>query len=339
MELQIFHGSDNINDNNSYLNKVFSLTSTLRMGGLQEKFVLLPFLFFNLMKYKPEIIIMEGSSFMPNTISVYLYSKIFNVPYIIWGLGIIPHRKPWKYRHYFEGFINFFEKQASAFLCYSSYAEDYYSKKYMKPCYCAYNSIAESNPCNNITASDLNKKYENLKKLNITFIGRLIPQKNVDLLIKTMATIKIPSHLYILGNGELKEELEELVDNLKIRNRVTFLGEIYDKETKDKIFKKTHLGVLPGLGGLAIQEMLANGIPVITSYADGTELDLIYDAKGGIFLEDMNVKTLSRSIIKFYEMKTDKKIEMGLNGLEVIKKKYNLDTVVETILNVIKSFN
>ena len=87
MELQIFHGSDNINDNNSYLNKVFSLTSTLRMGGLQEKFVLLPFLFFNLMKYKPEIIIMEGSSFMPNTISVYLYSKIFNVPYIIWNIN------------------------------------------------------------------------------------------------------------------------------------------------------------------------------------------------------------------------------------------------------------
>lgn len=339
---KVFHGSKKFPNNlklNKLFKKVFSCEIAYSMKGVSEKIIILPTLLIHLIKYKPDLIISEGSSFFPNSIYIYLYSKIFKTPYVLWSLGPIPKHEYSKIRWFFKPFIELFEKNATSFICYSIYSRNYFSKKYGKPCYCAFNSIEKRHTKSEykLIKSNINQKFAERDILNIVFIGRLIPQKKVNVLLEAISMIKaIPIHLYIIGDGNQEKELIKLTKVLKIDDKVSFLGKISEKEEKEEIFKKCHLGILPGLGGLAIQEMLWHGIPVITSSADGTELDLVKNGKGGLYLEKISNSTLSYVIVDYYKMDKDKKIQMAHNGLKIINNKYNLDMMVNSFIDAIK---
>jgi glycosyltransferase involved in cell wall biosynthesis len=340
-ELKVFSGSNPNNYNDNFLKIPFSYILNVSWGGMNEIVVIMPLMFFNILKYKPDLIITEGSSFLPNSIFILIYSKLFKIPFIVWGLGDIPNKKPWKFRFLIDPLINFYESQANAFMCYSSYGKQFYNNKYEKLCYIAYNSIEKSHSDVEYdeVKSNIYKKYSTLKNLNIVFIGRLNPQKKVEMLLNAVKMINIPFHLYIVGDGYIKDELIDLSKNLEINDKVSFLGEINDRKQKEKIFKKMHLGVLPGLGGLAIQEMLWHGIPVISSSADGTEIDLISKSKGGFYVEQMDVNSLHEAIINFYHLNEKEKVSMALRGLEVIQEKYNLDCMVKRFTDSIDNMD
>jgi glycosyltransferase involved in cell wall biosynthesis len=62
---------------------------------------------------------------------------------------------------------------------------------------------------------------------NIITVSRLSPEKRIDLVIKAVAGID-DAHLYIIGDGPLKESLSALAKNLKISDRVHFVGWVND---------------------------------------------------------------------------------------------------------------
>jgi glycosyltransferase involved in cell wall biosynthesis len=279
---------------------------------------------------------------MPNCITILVYSKLFKTPYIIWGPGSIPNKKPSRLRFFFEPAIALFRNSAHGILCYSSYAGDYYSKKYNKKCHIAYNSATTRHTESEYKKIEINihSKYQKPDKYHIVFIGRLIPQKRVDLLLSALAGIKtnIPIMLSIIGDGNAKNQLIELSRQLNISDRVNFLGEITDRREKAKIFMNAHLGVLPGLGGLAIQEMMWYGIPIIASSADGTEQELIVQSNAGIYIDEMDENKLSEAIRAFINMQCEQKVSMALNALKVVYEKYNMNSMLDafekSVINV-----
>ena len=77
------------------------------------------------------------------------------------------------------------------------------------------------------------KKDEDIKidfsttKLNLLAAGRLTYQKGFDILIRELAEIEnIDFHLYILGDGEDKEDLIQLRRDHKLDDRISFLGNV-----------------------------------------------------------------------------------------------------------------
>ena len=61
----------------------------------------------------------------------------------------------------------------------------------------------------------------------VTFIGRLVPIKRVDLLLRSVARARLagaPVRLAIVGDGKLRPQLEDLSGDLGIGDRVHFLG-------------------------------------------------------------------------------------------------------------------
>jgi glycosyltransferase involved in cell wall biosynthesis len=59
----------------------------------------------------------------------------------------------------------------------------------------------------------------------LTFVGRLVPIKRVDVLLRAVARASDPRlRLAIVGDGELRDELEALADELGIREQVWFAG-------------------------------------------------------------------------------------------------------------------
>jgi glycosyltransferase involved in cell wall biosynthesis len=114
----------------------------------------------------------------------------------------------------------------------------------------------------------------------------LIERKKVDVLIKAFGQIARSYqdvHLVIVGGGNERQSLEELAKSLNIP-RIIFVG----SKTTDvyEYFAMCNVFVLPGLGGLAINDAMVCRKPVICGCADGSEKDLIEDGVTGYIIPD-----------------------------------------------------
>lgn len=107
---------------------------------------------------------------------------------------------------------------------------------------------------------------------NYIHIGRLTPIKNQKLLVKAFAKLlerKPNSYLTIVGDGNLRKDLEKQVKDLNISNNILFLGERYDipelLSRSDAFVLTSNSEALP----MTILEAMASGKPVIATKVGG----------------------------------------------------------------------
>jgi glycosyltransferase involved in cell wall biosynthesis len=138
------------------------------------------------------------------------------------------------------------------------------------------------------------------KKNLILSIGRLTKQKDFKNLIISFSYVeKYFSNykLVIIGDGELKDNLKTLVENLKLQNKVIFTGW---KNNMDIYYKSSKLFVLnsiyEGLGNVVIDAVNYN-LPIITTNCKSGPSEIIDNGKGGYIVPIQNPKKLSSQII------------------------------------------
>jgi len=78
------------------------------------------------------------------------------------------------------------------------------------------------------------KKVEISKKFNIVAVGGLRKVKGFDELIKSVSLLPFDFHLTIIGEGDERDSLEELILNLKISDKVSLLG--FKSNIQDYLF-------------------------------------------------------------------------------------------------------
>jgi glycosyltransferase involved in cell wall biosynthesis len=112
-----------------------------------------------------------------------------------------------------------------------------------------------------------NKKDPYIKK-QVTYMGQLEKGKGVDLLIKAYALSDKSFELIILGDGSLRSNLEGLVNSYKIKDKVTFMGKVDDKDIAN-IVGSSIATVCPSRSpetfNLSALESIILGTPVIAS--------------------------------------------------------------------------
>lgn len=113
----------------------------------------------------------------------------------------------------------------------------------------------------------------------VLFVGRLQARKRIDLLLQACAALPedIQPQLTVIGEGPALGEFEKLAARLYPLAR--FPGALHGAELQP-YFEAADLFVLPGTGGLAIQEAMAHGLPVIVAEGDGTQDDLVRPGNG-----------------------------------------------------------
>ena len=106
-------------------------------------------------------------------------------------------------------------------------------------------------------------------KYLISFIGRLVPQKGIDVLIRAIPHVNsfVENCMYlIVGEGTHRERLENLSKKLNIRN-ITFAGKIHYSKIPGLI-SASDIIVLPSFGAegspRVLLETMACGKPVIS---------------------------------------------------------------------------
>lgn len=108
-------------------------------------------------------------------------------------------------------------------------------------------------------------KTRNYTKPHILSVSRLSPQKNHHILIHAIKDLDV--HLQIIGDGELRNELQNLVKKLQIEDKVTFTTSIPNDQIKE-IYQSADIFALaydPKIEGVPIPvlEALASGMPII----------------------------------------------------------------------------
>ena len=105
---------------------------------------------------------------------------------------------------------------------------------------------------------------------DLVFIGRLIREKHVDLLIRAVSILKEREpgiSCLIIGDGPERALLEGLVASCGVRENVCFTGFLPDSGEVIALMKSSRVFVLPSTRegfGIAALEALASGLPVVT---------------------------------------------------------------------------
>lgn len=131
-------------------------------------------------------------------------------------------------------------------------------------------------------------------------VGRLVPIKGQAHLIAAMPSIvqKVPSaHLVLVGNGPLRQDLEDQASRLGIADRVHFAGL---REDVASCLADFDLFVLPSLNegmGRALVEAMAMRLPVIASDVSGIR-DLVEDERTGLRVPAGDADALASACIR-----------------------------------------
>lgn len=118
-------------------------------------------------------------------------------------------------------------------------------------------------------------------------VGRLIKSKQFDLLIEIWRHIPKQHHLYIVGSGELKHDLEKLIDDYKLEN-----VHIMDFMVRNQLFEFYSVcdsfvfTTERDIWGLVINEAMAKGVPVISNNKCSAAVDMVVDGETGYVIDD-----------------------------------------------------
>jgi len=287
---------------------------------------------------KPQKVIMLYNAGNLNYNILLLRLKIKGIPYILWGCGWErADLKGFKFR--FKKWVkSFFVNWSSGYITYDTS----FAKKLIANAYPENHIIVAQNTINIEkiikNRTPISKEYDTIKFL---FVGALIKEKKLDIAIHTFNNLNKQGynfHFTIIGEGEIKQQLIDLVKRLNLTTKILILGALYGEELQ-QYFEKANVFILPGTGGLAVNEAMAYALPIISTPADGTIYDLVENDVNGYLIEnDYKQNELEEKIKFFINAPLNRIIKMEKESLRIIQEKALLSNQVNQFIKAINEF-
>ena len=179
----------------------------------------------------------------------------------------------------------------------------------------------------------------------ILFVGRVVEDKGVLPLIKSIAIVKqqIPDiKLIIIGPYERTKEqiefyrrLKELISQLRINESILFAG-VVSNETAIELYAICDIFVCPSIwqepSPMVVVEAMASGKPVIATEVGGLP-DRVIDGKTGYIVGARNQTELAARMIEL--LKNDElRIQMGDNAREYAKQDYSTEVMTNKYIQL-----
>ena len=161
------------------------------------------------------------------------------------------------------------------------------------------------------------------KKNSILSIGRLTRQKNFGFLIKSFRAIleKYPNlNLFIIGEGEKKNELIKLINLLNLRDKVFLVGyknNVYKYLIECKCFILSSLWEDPGF--VLVEAGISNAT-VLSSDCNFGPSEILQRGQNGFLFSSQSESSLIDTFDKFINSKDDELIKKKINLKKNIKK-------------------
>lgn len=166
----------------------------------------------------------------------------------------------------------------------------------------------------------------------VLFVGRLQARKQLDNLIRACSKLPdgIQPVIWIVGDGPERGYLENLSKD--IYSKTEFKGRKTGTELME-FFKRADLFVLPGTGGLAVQEAMTYALPVIVAEGDGTQGDLVHPENGWLIPSDNEqalIESLSSALSDPVRLR-----RMGEESYKIVQEEINVETMAASFVNAL----
>lgn len=345
IDLHIFHGADfpgtKVVNAKSFDDVAHTEMRTIRaLRGAKVPFC--PALLGHLGKFRPDVILAEGNSNILNNLLVFIYSMRAGAPVVFWTLGELQGKQRVGLKsRLFSMVTTWMERRAGALLGYSSVAISYFDRcgykkeKQFLAVNCVDTDLIQERLRGGICSGQrVREQYQLGKHPVVLFVGALTPEKRLHDLVDAIqiAQKRLPDiRLLIVGDGPSRLDVERHVAETGV-DGVVFAGQQIDGISD--FFLAADLFVLPHLGGLAISEAMAHGLPVIATVADGCEVDLIEKGRNGYLCDVGDVAGLSERIA---EILADDVLlgEMKARSLWIIGNRHNVHTYLQGIVSAV----
>ena len=179
-------------------------------------------------------------------------------------------------------------------------------------------------------------KYQLYNKKVVLFTGRILPDKNPEILLKSVpkVNIDVDNVIYIITgpiDKNYRMSLSEMIDKHGIKNCCIITGEV-EREELIALYKIASvfvsIGSWEGLPTRLLEAMYQECASIVYDY--GSITDTITDGKDGIILYELDKKILANNIVMLLQDdELNKKI--GSNAKQTVLDKYIWDRSVEKI--------
>jgi colanic acid/amylovoran/stewartan biosynthesis glycosyltransferase WcaL/AmsK/CpsK len=169
--------------------------------------------------------------------------------------------------------------------------------------------------------------------INLLSVVRLVEKKGVEYGVRAVAK-SLPScpniHYKIIGDGPLRDNIQKLIKDLNIEDKVEFMG----WKSQDEIvalMKETDILLAPSVTSVdgdqegipvVLMEALAQGLPVLSTQHSGIP-ELIRDGESGYLVPERDVDALSDKLLVLSNER-DRWRDMGMAGRKSIEEEFNI---------------
>lgn len=169
----------------------------------------------------------------------------------------------------------------------------------------------------------------------ILFVGRIVPYKGIEWLIKALAKTDSRIHLDIAGDGWGKPSMEHLAAQMGLGDRISWHGWCQG-EKLEALYQQSLAVVFPSLwpepAGLVTLEAYARHRPVIASAVGGIP-EYLQDGKTGILVPHHHVQALAEAINKLARNYPKTRM-MGEQAHELFQTDFTIDVHIQRLKKI-----
>ncbi|HET7011543.1 MAG TPA: glycosyltransferase family 4 protein [Anaerolineales bacterium] len=166
----------------------------------------------------------------------------------------------------------------------------------------------------------------------LIFVGRLQRRKRLDVLLAAASGLRPAAEVWIVGDGPARRELEAEAADRGVSAR--FHGDVRGAQL-DRLLDQADVFVLPGTGGLAVQQAMARGLPVIVAEGDGTQEDLV-TTENGWLVPSGDVEAL-RQKLQTALSRRDRLLDMGRASRRLVVQRFNVDAMADVFVTALRT--
>lgn len=279
---------------------------------------------------------------------VWLIAKLKKIPYIVFTHAMditIPQKYPRK-----KFLLKLILKSANKIITVSRYTKYEILKILHNQ---NQRKIEIISPAPNITPQlfphsetmDLKNSFRH-KKI-ILSVGRLVKRKGYDYVIEVLPLLikqKIDFQYIIIGSGEYQNQLQRLVQQLKLTDQVIFKNNLTDQEVA-KYYQVCDVFIMPSRElenhdvegfGLVFLEANSFGKPVIGGKSGGIA-DAILDGKNGYLVEPKNHDMIAKALIQLLT-KPDLATKIGIFGKDRVEKEFTWQAKAKQLDDILSCY-
>lgn len=320
------------------------------IGFKEYKYRILPFdvvynwgMYSKVKRINPDVVILQGIAGDLSNRRIINWARRKKKKIIIWACAWEPGRAQGILLRFKNTLVGTFFRKADYFLTYSTMASNYVANLNVNPniIETCYNGIEIDDMQENTTnvylrASRIREEMQLESKITFLYVGGLIKEKRILFLVDAYSELRRKHEnlkLIIIGDGPLRKELETRLHELQDES-ILYLGRIV--EGVDPYFAAADCFILPGIGGLALNQAMFWKKTCIVSSADGTEDDLVIEGETGYRFSNGDIKSLIDAMERRILENEDRIRSMGEKSHRIITEKSNVNNMVRHFVNGIE---